>query len=215
MIPFKKYLVQNVAMCALLGTAMASPLSAQGFTPVEVPETGPDHVFVEQIGNGNRAVVSQGDNAQTAEVRQDGADNLAEVDQSDAGAHIALVTQGGADNTAGIVQEGAGQTVAILSQQGNGNSALLAQTDNGVLGSAAQILQTGSDNSLTLLQDGSDNQARLIQNGDANTLTATQLNSGNRLEWVQDGTGLSDMQITQTGGAAMRIFQSNGTGGSN
>ena len=41
-------------------------------------------------------------------------------------------------------------------------------------------------------------------------MTASQLNSGNRLEWVQDGSDLSDITVEQTGGQAMFILQTNG-----
>jgi len=40
-------------------------------------------------------------------------------------------------------------------------------------------------------------------------MTATQLNSGNQLDWIQDGSGLSDLNITQSGGQEMQIVQSN------
>ena len=40
-------------------------------------------------------------------------------------------------------------------------------------------------------------------------MTATQLGDGNRLEWTQNGSGLSDMTIVQTGGAAAIVTQSN------
>ncbi len=209
------------ASCIVAAATFASPLSAQViFVPIDTPTTGSDNVFVEQVGSGNEVGVDQASNGQTAEVRQDGADNFADVDQVGGGAHIALVDQAGDDNTVSLAQEGDGQTIAVLSQQGNANSALIFQRDNGVLGSAAEIVQNGSNNGLVLVQDGSDNQARLTQNGDVNVMTATQLNSGNRLEWLQDGTGLSDLQVTQTGGVTLQILQTNtGTvttaGGSN
>ena len=40
-------------------------------------------------------------------------------------------------------------------------------------------------------------------------MTATQLGAGNRLEWEQNGNGLPDMSITQTGGAVAFISQGN------
>ena len=104
------------------------------------------------------------------------------------------------------------QAIADLTQVGSGNTILLAQTDNGVLGSAAEIVQSGNGNSIGLIQDGSDNQARLTQNGDNNLMTASQLNSGNRLEWVQDGSGLSDITVEQTGGQTIFILQSTPAG---
>jgi hypothetical protein len=54
---------------------------------------------------------------------------------------------------------------------------------------------------MSLLQQGSDNRAVLTQEGDDNGMTAVQLGDGNRLTWIQQGNNLSDLQITQTGGA--------------
>ena len=87
------------------------------------------------------------------------------------------------------------------------------QTDSSLLYSAAAVLQSGNGNLLTLIQDGDDNQARLTQDGDDNTMTATQLDAGNRIEWMQDGDGLSDLQITQTGGASIQITETNSGSG--
>ncbi len=206
-------------MGAMLGV-VAAPLAAQseGET-ITVPVTGPDNVFVDQIGSGNVVDIEQAGTGQTAELRQNGTDNVADLDQRDGGEHIALVTQTGDRNATTLAQEGDGQAIAVITQNGSDNAALVFQRDNGSIGTAAEIAQTGSDNTLVLSQDGSDNLARLTQNGDGNAMTATQLNNGNQLDWVQDGSGLSDLNITQTGGQEMLIVQTNSgivtSGGSN
>lgn len=63
---------------------------------------------------------------------------------------------------------------------------------------------------MKLDQSGSDNRAELVQLGDNNAMTATQNGSANQLRWVQDGNGLSDLQVVQSGSQAMSITQSNG-----
>lgn len=211
-----------LALCLFAVAFAPLPLAAQSggaFQDIERPATAADSgVFVEQIGNNNSAEVTQQTPDQAAGITQDGDGNTAEIDQRDTGAHFASIAQNGDDNTVLAAQEGAGEAVLLLSQQGGGNDATVLQRDTGGLGSAAAILQSGNDNLLNLVQDGSDNQARLTQNGDGNAMTAIQLNSGNRLEWTQNGTDLPDLEITQTGGAAMQITQTSGGsvgGGSN
>ena len=201
------------ALAAIGGICMtlSSTANAQ-VTPIDTPDTPAANVFVEQIGVGNSGTVTQSSNQQKIVVSQDGANNVLNATQNDAGDHIAVISQDGDDNEADVTQSGNGQAIANLSQTGVDNVILLSQTDNGVLGTAAEIVQAGANNSIGLVQDGTDNQARLIQNGDNNTMTASQLNSGNRLEWVQDGSNLTDMSVEQTGGQTMFIIQSN-TGG--
>jgi hypothetical protein len=220
-------MTRSTGACALLAAAFAftAPLSAQSapqqFDPITVPAAEPDSgVFVSQIGNGNRTDANQQTNSQFARIIQDGADNTADIDQRGEGEHFASIAQTGNTNLVLALQDGNGQSALLLAQQGNGNSADIGQTDNGLLGplgSAAAIFQSGDGNSLILVQNGSDNQARLTQNGDNNDMTATQLDTGNRLDWTQDGSGLSDLQITQEGGAVMQITQTNmsSAGGSN
>lgn len=185
-----------LAAAAALSAICAAPLSAQSVG-----------VFVEQIGDGNSATLNQATNQQRAEVRQDGIDNIAEVDQQGDGAHVATVGQTGNDNNADITQQGDVRSVAILAQNGNGNTANLFQNDTGTIGSIASITQNGSGNNASLVQDGSDNQALLAQNGDNNAMTAVQVGEFNRLEWAQNGSGLTDIMIVQTGGAAAVVTQ--------
>lgn len=202
----------------VLAVSIAAPAQAQdgggaGFEEIEAPVADRSGVFVTQIGNTNRADVDQPDGQSFAQVVQDGADNAVDLAQRNSGNHYASIAQSGDANAILAAQEGAGETILLLGQEGNENSATISQTDNGLANSAAAILQSGNQNSIVLIQDGDDNQARLTQNGDGNAMTATQLDVGNRLEWVQNGSGLSDLQITQTGGANLQITQSNGGGG--
>lgn len=184
------------------------------FDPIEIPPEERTGVFITQIGATNRANATQTSSTSFTQVVQNGDQNAAEVTQSAPGTHYAKIAQDGDRNDMTASQDGPGQTVLLLGQDGNGNTAAISQTDNGSLYSAAAILQKGNDNNLILVQDGDDNQARLTQDGDDNLMTATQLDAGNRLEWTQNGSGLSDLEITQTGGAAMQITQTNnGNGG--
>lgn len=195
-------------IAALLAGVANAPALAQ--TQVNAPSTGPfDGVFVEQIGSNNDGVFTQSNNAQNAEVLQDGDNNTVEVTQSGDGDHFAGIEQTGNANNVDVAQSGAVQGVALITQDGNANTALLAQNDTGLIGSGAAIAQTGANNLATLIQDGSDNQAVLTQSGDNNTMTATQLGDGNALEWTQNGNGLPDMMIVQTGGATAIVTQGN------
>lgn len=169
-------------------------------------------VFIEQVGVGNRADVSQAGSNGRAQIVQDGASNVSTLTQG-AGVHSATIVQSGDENSVLASQDGIGETELLMAQEGSGNFADVSQADGGLLYSAAAILQNGNGNSLSLVQNGDDNQARLTQNGDNNAMTAVQLDAGNRLEWTQDGSGLSDLQITQTGGAAMQVTQTNSGGG--
>ena len=63
------------------------------------------------------------------------------------------------------------------------------------------MVQTGDNNDMALFQNGSDNRALLTQEGDGNGMTAVQIGDGNRLIWTQQGSNLTDLEITQTGGA--------------
>lgn len=196
----------------LIGTsAMAALLAAGAISAPALSQTAPERgVFVTQIGDGSRADVAQQNSDSFARIVQDGNDNEADLDQTGAAPHRAQIVQDGDDNRVGVTQEGDGSTELALAQEGNGNLALVLQREASASEqSAASILQRGNSNSIVLVQDGSDNEASLTQLGDGNAMTATQLDSGNRLVWAQNGDGLSDLQITQTGGANLQITQSN------
>lgn len=211
-----KPILQALAVCGLAFALMASPALAQdieadtAFSDVEIAEAEDSRgVFVSQIGTTNRSTVSQENSESFIRIIQNGADNVAELNQKGSGTHQASAAQSGDGNVLAAEQAGSGATTLLFAQEGNANSAILLQRESSTLSSAAAILQSGDNNNLTLIQDGSDNQARLTQDGDANTMTATQLNAGNRLQWTQQGDGLSDLQITQDGGSNIEITQSN------
>ncbi|WP_086738497.1 hypothetical protein [Erythrobacter colymbi] len=198
-------LIRTAAAAGLVlaASAFAAPALAQQ----SAPERG---VFVTQIGDGSRAEVTQQNADGLARVVQDGNDNRVTLNQKGTAPHRAQIVQDGDNNLARAEQDGDGQTELAIGQDGSGNSALVFQRDTAASNqSLAAILQRGNDNSVVLVQDGSDNQASLTQLGNGNAMTATQLDSGNRLLWTQNGDGLADLQITQSGGANLQITQSN------
>lgn len=178
------------------------------FEEIAVPVQEDRGAFISQIGSGNTAEADQQGTSAYARVIQNGDANQVDLRQDD-GNHYTEIAQDGDSNTVFAGQDGNGQAALLLAQRGSGNSAELSQFESGDLYSAAAISQSGSGNRLNLVQDGSDNQARLAQSGDNNIMTATQLGAGNRLEWTQNGSGLSDLQITQDGGQALQITQTN------
>lgn len=192
---------------AVLGLiALASGMIAVPALAQSEPSRG---VFVTQIGDGSQAAIIQENADSLAQVAQDGNDNSLELGQTGAAAHRARIAQNGDGNVVAATQDGDGSVDLALLQEGNGNSVDVIQRESSTLAATtAQIVQSGNGNTIALTQDGSDNTAVLNQVGDGNTMTASQLNSGNRLEWSQTGDGLSDLGITQTGGAVAQITQS-------
>lgn len=173
--------------------------------------------FIEQVGDGNIASIRQTAPNAYARVKQQGASNESDIDQSGSGSAYASSSQAGASNFARLQQGGTGQNVVYLSQNGQGNWAWSNQMAIGAIHNGAQLTQTGNNNDMALVQDGSDNRAVLTQEGDDNGMTATQIGEGNRLIWVQQGNNLSDLQITQMGGTEkdgqLMITQTNHTPG--
>jgi len=180
---------------------------APEFIPIDLPPAGDRGVFINQVGDNNRAQVVQGTASSYARIAQTGKSNAAALDQGVQGTHYAVIAQDGDDNVVRARQEGSGQSVLLLGQQGNNNQASVRQSETGQTYSAAAIQQSGDNNSLSLVQDGTDNQARLKQDGDDNRLDAVQLGSGNRLGWNQLGDGLSGTQVVQTGNSTLQITQ--------
>ncbi|GAA4768743.1 hypothetical protein GCM10023219_13450 [Stakelama sediminis] len=178
---------------------------------LEVPR--PDVVrntaYIAQIGDGNRATILQSATNADASIRQTGNRNVAQVAQQQDAASYADLKQDGDDNDAGVTQQGSVGNAAYLTQTGDRNIARATQTSGAAGENGAILMQQGSDNLMALTQDGGDNQALLTQTGDGNSMTARQENGANRLIWQQTGNNLSDLQITQSGGAAMQITQSN------
>jgi minor curlin subunit len=174
-------------------------------------------VFITQVGTGNEASVQQTAPNAYARVTQSGDENDADIAQTGSGTAYVDASQTGTANFARVQQSGSGQNVAYVTQQGNNNWLWSNQNAIGAVYNGARLSQTGNGNDMQLVQDGSDNLADLSQEGDDNGMTAVQLGEGNRLAWVQDGSNLSDLQITQTGGAAiggqLLITQTNVGGG--
>lgn len=196
------HLIRSGALAAAL---VAMPSFAQS-----EPTRG---VFVTQIGDGSRATIDQQNADSLATVVQDGNDNQLDLTQTGSAAHSARIAQDGDGNLVDAAQDGDGTTDLALLQEGNSNSAVVLQRETAAgATTGAEIVQSGNGNRIILAQDGSDNDASLTQLGDGNTMSATQLDSGNTLAWSQNGDGLSDLQITQQGGANLQVTQSN-TGG--
>ena len=157
--------------------------------------------YIAQIGDSNVATIRQIAPNAYARVVQDGNHNESDVTQSGSGSAYASALQDGEQNFNRIQQAGPGQNVVYLTQSGNGNWAWSNQDAAGAIHNGARMTQTGNDNDMMLVQEGSDNRALLSQTGDGNGMTAVQTGDGNRLIWTQEGSNLTDLQITQTGGA--------------
>ena len=199
-IAFRPLAYALLGCCAIVGGSCLQA-SAQN-----TPERG---VFVTQVGDSNRAIILQTNSESRARIAQDGNDNQLDLEQNGGAPHTAQIAQDGGNNIVNAEQGGDGSINLALAQEGDDNSAILLQreTVDGIT-TGAKVQQLGNGNRLSLVQDGSDNQAELSQVGDDNTMTATQLNAGNRLQWAQDGNGLSDLQIMQTGNSSIQITQS-------
>lgn len=98
-----------------------------------------------------------------------------------------------------------GARLAVLVQRGEGNALAISQ-DGGAGVSGVAALQLGERNSMSLIQLGDDNSALLTQNGSDNAMSAVQ-NGGNHLTWIQNGSGLSNLQINQPVGQTMIVTQ--------
>ena len=184
---------------------------------ITMPAVSDRGVYISQIGDTSEASVVQTAPNAYAAIYQDGSSNDADVAQSGSGTGYVMAAQSGNGNFARIQQSGDGQNVVYASQAGNGNWMWSDQDALGAIYNGAKLTQTGNQNDMLLYQQGSDNLALLTQDGNNNAMTAVQLGDGNRLQWTQQGNNLSDLEITQTGGAnpggQLLITQSNGGGG--
>jgi len=188
----------NVAGLCVAGVA---PAAAQS-----TPERG---VFISQIGDAGRVDVTQQNADSLARIAQDGDGNQITLDQTGSAPHRAQIAQNGDGNLVAAQQDGDGTTDLALAQDGDQNTAVLFQNElSASAQTTAAVAQRGNGNTVVLAQDGSDNSARLDQVGNDNTMTATQLNNGNRLEWSQNGDGLADLGVVQTGNGNLQITQS-------
>lgn len=158
-------------------------------------------VFISQVGDANQATVIQTVSNGYAKTVQDGISNVLDATQSGTGTAYLEAAQRGTTNFARLQQSGSGQNVLYVDQNGTDNWLWSSQEAVGALHNGARLTQTGDNNDLMLYQSGSDNLAVLTQEGDNNGMTAAQLGEGNRLTWFQQGSNLTDLQITQVGGA--------------
>ncbi|MDB5844488.1 MAG: hypothetical protein JWP79_1798 [Polaromonas sp.] len=210
-----------------VGTALAQ-------ASADINQTGQDHTaYAEQVsnaganiaatlvqsGNGNRAGdpdtgtvsltaggILQKENRgnTTAEVRQDGSDNLGMVTQEGVGEKYGRVSQTGVGHTGTIIEQGGTGGGAAITQVGVSNAAAVTLSSSG---GVVEVVQSSQDNKAevtqrssgrtALRQDGAfntailDNQRRVgdlavEQAGSANFALATSLGS-----IVQTGTGNS------------------------
>jgi hypothetical protein len=162
--------------------------------------------FVEQVGDANRATITQTRSTQYARIAQTGDRNTASAAQGGSGAHYASIAQEGDANVAALTQSGAGAQVAYLTQNGSANSMSVNQ-HGGLTSSGVAAMQLGDRNAMSLTQNGDNNMARLTQDGSDNAMTAVQ-NGNNQLTWTQTGSGLSDLHIVQPAGQALLVTQS-------
>lgn len=179
-----------------------------------MPEVTDRGVFITQIGDSNDADAVQTAPNAYARIDQEGGNNDADLTQSGSGTAYADAKQSGTGNFVRVEQSGSGQNVLYALQDGNNNWMWSNQIALGAVFNGARMTQTGNNNDMALHQEGSDNLALLTQDGNNNGMTAVQMGDGNRLQWTQDGNNLSDLQVTQTGGAniggQLMITQSNG-----
>jgi len=158
-------------------------------------------VYISQIGDSQVATVRQMAPNAYARIHQEGTSNEADVTQGGTGTAYLETAQDGIGNFARVQQGGSGQNVAYLTQSGSANWAWANQNAVGAIHNGTRMVQTGDNNDMALFQNGSDNRALLTQEGDGNGMTAVQIGDGNRLIWTQQGSNLTDLEITQTGGA--------------
>lgn len=183
------------------GYSPAPPMS------IPRPNVVDRHVYITQIGSGNRATVRQTAPNAYAAVHQDGSGNQAGVTQSGIAIAYADIRQLETANSVEVTQGGvtAGNMLRVT-QSGNANTINSSQTatagENGAI-----LYQQGAGNQMALNQSGGDNLADLSQTGDNNMMTASQSGSGNRLVWAQQGDGLSNLAISQSGGQSVMITQ--------
>jgi len=185
--------------------AIYSTPAAISITRPSVTDRG---VYIAQVGDANRASVSQTAARAEARVEQSGARNVAAVTQRGTAIAYANLLQSGVLNDAAVTQGGSGGgNIARVSQRGTGN--VVGATQNAMAGAenGAVLSQIGSSNTMSLAQNGADNQAVLTQDGSGNAMSVSQDGVANRLVWTQQGDHLANLTVAQTGGQAMQITQ--------
>jgi hypothetical protein len=173
-----------------------------------VQDTADIHVNadIEQVGNYNRAAITQIDNAHVdAWLRQTGTGNVAVLQQTNLDAGIRAV-QNGSGNRLTFSQSRTALHTPILTQTGTQNEILFSQ-DAAALRELT-ITQTGDSNIVTgsqtlslgptvsIVQVGTGNNAALVQSGGSDSLI---LQNGNYNFASLNQLGDSQSFITQTG----------------
>lgn len=211
-----RHLLQSLSLLTTLATLSATAPGVMAQTVVNnmaetlipiLPSGNTRGVFVEQIGEANVSNVSQENASSFARTKQTGERNEASLTQNGLATGYADIRQDGSDNNVTATQQGddGTQNTLLLVQNGDSNVAITDQA-----GSNAAILgQYGNGNAINLNQNGSDNLASLSQEGDDNIMSISQLGQDNQLQWTQQGIGLTDLQVDQSGGARLAIIQSN------
>ena len=181
-------------------------------------------VFIEQIGSGNTATVTQRGDGNgrhglggrvrqeaddgSAQVFQDGPDNDFSIRQTGQGPHTAILTQTGADNRATFRQEDFGPNLAAVMQTGDGNSANVRQSGvAGGQGNSYGLTQDGDNNTASVEQEGDNNTSVQQQAGSNNAMAAQQLGDNNTLSQIQLGDGFTAATVIQNGDSALSITQ--------
>lgn len=197
-------IVTRYMVCALC-MAIAAPVLATG-------ASGDRGVYISQVGASMRADIDQTNADSYVSVRQQGDSNGATLTQAGEHAQYLVVEQNGSLNNARVAQTAApgGASAGSIEQMGDENAVILNQFAQPGSLNGAVLAQQGNGNSMQLDQNGSGNSATLAQNGDNNAMTAVQNGNANQLQWTQNGSGLSDLGITQSGGQAISVTQSNG-----
>ncbi len=182
----------------------AAPIS------IAMPAVSGRAAYINQVGEGNSASISQSATNAYGRIRQAGSRNTAVASQHGSGSAYLEVNQAGDLNSAAVSQDGPGENVLYLSQSGSSNVANASQYGDGPVHNGAHMVQAGFGNVMELGQSGSNNAAILEQQGNGNQMTAFQ-SGGSQLTWLQQGTNLSNLHVVQNGGA-LGITQVNPTG---
>lgn len=198
--------------CSTATGGACNATAPSGPVVIPEPEIARSGAYISQIGDDNRAEIRQSSTRHFASIIQNGDQGSAEAHQSGDGNAYLEVDQAGLLNEIVVNQDGGSgaSNTAIAAQQGEQNLIILNQSASAGDFNGALLAQQGNGNQIQLDQNGAGNRAALVQNGDNNAMTAVQNGNANQLQWIQQGSGLSDLQITQSGGQAIAITQSNG-----
>jgi hypothetical protein len=177
-----KHFFLNGACLWAVCLVMSSPVAASDLVP---------QIDLSQLAFNNNA--RQG----VAHIQQDGADNLAQIDQTvgtldlNQNAHFAEIFQSGTGHRAYVLQ-GGNLNVASLSQTGSNNT---VRTDQQGIGNSITASQAGNDSKLTVNQYGDLNNFVVTQPGN-NESTLTAYGNNNTIELHQSVGTTYNITIT-------------------